>query len=408
MDPLPPSFSDRCLDFCMKFYNHIADRGCYSSAAGNLLFSPLCAEVALSMACLGARGITREEILSVLERQKGSALDATHQTLMHLKQNEELLRSDYIRPAVNYKLFLSSGLFVAEQYPIKECFVDEAKRLFDAVCRSVQFAEHPDEAALVINGFVNEQTCGTIDNLIAAADFSRFTRMVSVNALYFKANWHHQFLEENTTKKPFMTARGDTVMVETMHATMPCQYYKSKELNGAKFLQVPYVEECCHAYFILPGKKKRFSRGSSSSSLTNLQRSLTPAKLQNAMQSLRPVWYGTIQLPKFCIQEGVNMESMLQDLGMTAAFEKDLADFTGISDSNLYISKTMQKSYINVNEKGTEASAAVQMTFVDACLPPDTKCKFIADRPFMFMIRHEASDAVLFIGHVADPSDYKS
>ncbi|XP_055351600.1 serpin B10-like [Paramacrobiotus metropolitanus] len=197
--------SGRRLDFCMKFCNYLAQ---HSGAESNLLFSPLCAEVALSLASSGARGITLEEINHVLELQEGSALEIVHQILIHLKQNEETFIPDDYGPVVHYKLFLSSGLFVEQQFPIKECFAADAERLCDAVCSNVQFAKHPDEAALAINEFVKEQTCGTIDNLVTATEFSEFTRLVSVNALYFKANWHCPFLEENTTSKPFTTARG--------------------------------------------------------------------------------------------------------------------------------------------------------------------------------------------------------
>ncbi|XP_055335003.1 serpin B6-like [Paramacrobiotus metropolitanus] len=395
------SFSDRGVEFCMKFYNYLAD---HSSTDANLIFSPLCTEVALSLAYLGARGITREELAGVLQFHGDQPLESLHQTLMRLKQNEETFNPSLYSPIINYKLFTATGLFLDQEYPFKESFLDDAKRLFGAQCHNVQFATEPDAAVAAINQFVTKQTNGTIDDLLTSSELSPATKLISVNALYFKANWHLQFEDSKTVKKPFTTASGDKVLVDTMHATIECKYFKSKELGGAKFLRLPYVEECTHAYFILPGKKKRFSKWSPGLALHNLYRSLTPATLQTAFRSLQEITYGTIQLPKFIIRHSIDMEDMLKDFGVKTAFDDNQADFTGISDGRLSIDQIKQKVFIDVNEKGTEASAAIQVTYVDACLPPDTRAKFIADRPFIFLLRHEASDTILFVGHVADPS----
>ncbi|XP_055357742.1 leukocyte elastase inhibitor-like, partial [Paramacrobiotus metropolitanus] len=113
--------------------------------------------------------------------------------------------------------------------------------------------------------------------------------------------------------------------------------------------------------------------------------------------------YGTIQLPKFSIEQSIDLESTLQDLGMRSAFTTT-ADFSGITSVPIYIDKIKQKVYIDVNERGTVASAATAERFVLCRAPRETRVEFAADRPFIFLLRHERTGNILFIGHVVDPS----
>ncbi|XP_055329878.1 serpin B10-like [Paramacrobiotus metropolitanus] len=306
-------------------------------------------------------------------------------------------------PVENYKLFLATAGFIEEELPLNAEYTDTLRTLFNTVCQPVHFRTEPSEAVQRINQFVENHTSGTIRDTLTSSDINADTAFILISSVYFEAEWDCRFFEEHTVKKPFNLADGSQVMVDTMHAMTRCRYYESKELGGARFLQLWYGEELSSACFILPGKNARSATWTPGSAMSDLQRALTPALLNKALDSLQPISYGTIQLPKFRIEHSIDMESTLQKLGMRSAFSRS-ADFSGISSRSLRIDKIKQKVYIDVNERGTVASATTLVRLKNCSLPPQTRVEFAADRPFMFLLRHEKTGTVLFIGHVMDPS----
>ncbi|XP_055327299.1 serpin B10-like [Paramacrobiotus metropolitanus] len=324
-----------------------------------------------------------------------------------------------------YKNHMVNGAFVEKHFPIRESYLSEFENSFGALCQSVSFVpdgDNDDDGVARVNEFVMQHTRGKIRDILSPSDVNDQTRLILVNALYFKANWEKQFIKERAIKKPFTTVASTVVMGDTMHVVQECNYYESKELGGAKFLQLSYSGDLCSAYFVLPGQKKIQNKAKhllsacfhspdeavlpedSDHGLKILQQSLTPAKLFSAIQNMSQVTYGTVQLSKFCLEKDLEMEQMLKDLGMPSAFLEMVADFSGISAQRLCIDKVKQKAFIDVNEKGTEAAAATVITMINCCLPFDTRAEFIADRPSIIFIRHHSTNAILFFGHVTDPS----
>ncbi|XP_055328582.1 serpin A3-6-like [Paramacrobiotus metropolitanus] len=246
------------------------------------------------------------------------------------------------------KLLATAG-YVDEDYPLKTNFTDTLSTLLNTVCHPARFRTEPGEAVERINKFVEDSTSGTIRDILAPADITPVTVFILISAVYFQAEWNCVFPERDTVKKPFTLADGRTVMVDTMHVLTKCQYYESKELGGARFLQLWYGDQRSSACFILPGKNDGSPTWTPGSALSGLQQALTPKMLEKALDSLQPITYGTIQLPKFSIEQSIDLESTLQDLGMRSAFTTT-ADFSGITSVPICIDKIKQQVYIGKHD----------------------------------------------------------
>ena len=357
-------------DFAFKLYDQL------SEAEGNLFFSPSSIEAALAMTAEGARGNTQKQFFQCLE--VGSA----------------------DRPISFQGLEFESAnaIWVDQLFPILGTFETAVTEKHDAEIRSADFSGQPEVERLKINDWVEEQTRNKIQNLMPAGSVSDMTRLVLVNAIYFKGDWLHAFDKEKTVDAPFhppspegsgVTGALEKTMSVPMMTMKPERfgYFENEEFQC---LELPYQGEEVSMLIFLPCKKTK-------------KPDLKPMFSAMGMQPLHKTEV-EVHLPRFRTESTFDLKQTLATLGITDAFDPNLADFSGISEmQDLFISAAIHKAFVEVNEEGTEAAAATGISVGVTSMPMPPKI-FRADRPFSFLIRENASGKILFMGRICDPS----
>ena len=374
---------------------------------GNVCLSPYSIQSALGMTYLGASGVTQEEMAKVLrfptdKTALAESFAALNRALEEAKENsvKQVEQSKkYGGPAEALKLSVANRLFGQKGYEFRETFLSGVKSHFGAPMELMNFIKDHDGERQEINHWVEKQTQKRIRDLIPEGGLSADTRLVLVNALYFKAAWSDDFNVQATAPQPFhVNGAKSTAEVPTMSQQEHLRY-----LNGRGFQAVtlPYAGNDLHFLLIVPDDINGVSA---------VEKKLTPETLLAcAKAEYREV---ILHLPKFKITPPtVPLSEVLQKMGMTTAFDKPAgsADFDAMApkkpDDYLCISEVFHKTFIELDEKGTEAAAAtaVAMAYAGAAAPTQKPIELKADRPFLFAIQHAGSGACLFFGRVSDP-----
>ncbi|XP_063916533.1 alaserpin-like [Zophobas morio] len=344
----------------------------------NILVSPFSAETVLALTQSGAIGLTGEEIRSSLFLP-----DTKEETEAIIKSVLPTIQSD------QYTLKTANKIYVEDNLAIKQDFQKVATDVYQAGFQSIEFAESV-EAAEEINQWVEEQTNDKIHDLVSPDALNENTRVVLVNALYFQANWSIPFIPDLTTKATFYAPNDEEVESDFMFIKSEAlNFYESEELD-AKFLQLPFLGESASMTFVVPNKKEGIAvLEKQSADVLNV-----PEYKQEVLQ---------VSLPKFKIEATVDFENILENLGVHAAFNPEVVDFSGIAGKpgDIVISKVTQKTFIDVNEVGVEAASATGIVVPINPAPPALQI-FTVDRPFMFYIT--VNDVVLFEGRVLVPN----
>ena len=373
----------------------------------NALLSPYSIETALAMTYAGADGKTREEMARVLhlrgeDVQVANAFAALQSQLNALVQNsvqaaEAMKKYDVASDPI--VLNVANRLYGQQGYDFRPVFLDLLKSNYNATLEAMDFKKDPAGATKTINDWVAEKTRERIKNLIPGGALNELTRLVLVNAVYLKAPWESEFSEHATQPLPFHAPGGDATNVPTMGVQKSFGYAKA---NGVTVVSVPYKGGDLQFLIILPEDVH---------GLAKVEAGLTAEKLAGwANLANRDV---RLFLPKFKMEPPtLPLGDALQKLGMTSAFDIPLrsANFDRMAPRHLpndylYISKVFHKTFISVDEKGTEAAAAtaVVMFAASAVRRPAEPVEVRVDHPFIFAIQHRASGACLFLGHVVDP-----
>ncbi|MBK8036431.1 MAG: serpin family protein [Verrucomicrobiaceae bacterium] len=375
---------------------------------GNVCLSPYSIQSALGMTYLGASGVTQEEMARVLHLPKdkealAESFAALSATLMEAQENsaKQVAQSKkYGGPSEALKLHVANRLFGQKGYEFRETFLSGVKSHFGAPMELMNFIKDHDGERQEINHWVEKQTQKRIHDLIPEGGLSADTRLVLVNALYFKAAWQSEFSAHATAPMAFH-ANGvkATVEVPTMSQKMQMKYVNGR---GFQVVALPYAGNDLHFLLIVPDDINGVSAVEKKLTLETL--------LACAKAEYREV---ILHLPKFKITPPtVPLSELLQQMGMTTAFDKPRgsADFDAMApkkpDDYLCISEVFHKTFIELDEKGTEAAAATAVVMGKAAVAFAEKPKPIelkADRPFLFAIQHAASGACLFLGRVSDP-----
>jgi serpin B len=341
---------------------------------GNAFLSPYSVSTALMMAAAGARGETLTQMLAVL-----------HATLppstLHAAANALNLALLAPRPL---QLQIANAVWGQTGYPIKQQFLDTLAREYGAALGTLDYQRDPAGAVKAINFWVDANTNHMIHQLFDSLDPS--TRLVLANAVHFKAEWIKPFTEEETRPGPFHTAVGTTVSVPFMKQSANLGYASG---DGWQAVDLPYVGGASMTV-ILPDAGR----------FDDVERSLDPSHLGSIAQSLRTTSVD-LSLPKLRLEDRSNLVPALTRLGMTDAFGN--ADFSGITGTKeLHISQVVHDASIDVDEKGTEAAAATGIVIAVSGRVISRSVKI--DRPYIFLIRDSATNTILFLGRVTDPT----
>ena len=336
------------------------------------------------MTYAGARGQTAKEMCQVLRfcRLESNAHALFRATLASLNA-----------PHGRYTLSLANGVFVDTGFTLRQSYRSVLSNCYSASSSVLDFSGDPTGAAKYISQWVEDRTNDKIQDIVSAADVDG-AALALVNAIYFKAQWKCPFDPYRTDVAPFHVSSSESTQVNMMIQTARFRYSLNRRLN-CQILELPYRGNRLAMYILLPRKVD---------GLASLESKLTFSSITSAIAQLRPRRI-SVAIPRFEMTVGKNLPEVLKAMGMKLAFTP-AADFTGISSSTrpLYISEVIHKAYIGVDEEGTEAAAATVVVATYGSTPPSQK-KFVADHPFVFLIRDRITGSILFFGRHVIPAE---
>lgn len=365
-------------EFALDLYDQLKGK------EGNLFFSPYSISTALAMTYAGARGETEKQMAEALHFSLSQ--EALHPAFSSLQAGlNEVQKKGHV------KLAIANSLWPHKKYPFKKDFMELVENNYGTSITSLDYAKETEKARQTINKWVEDKTNNKIKDLIKPGILNALTRMVLANAIYFKGNWASQFKKKFTRDMPFRINPSKKIKAPMMFQKHEFGYYTD---NQIQVLEMPYVGEQLSMVVLLPKKVD---------GLAQIEKSLSAAKLKQWTGKLRKTEVET-WFPKFKMTLAFSLAEKLIALGMINAFDMGRADFSGMDGTKmLFISAVIHKAFVEVNEEGTEAAAAtaVMMMKVSARMYP----QFRADHPFIFLIRDKATDSILFMGRVVDPTD---
>jgi serpin B len=373
----------------------------------NLCLSPYSIQSALAMTFAGADGQTRSEMARVLHFPNDG--DAIHASFAALQSSLEEMSAKTAKiaeqstkhsgPSEPITLSIANRLFAQNDYEFRDPFQQLVKKFYGAPFELVNFRENPDVARVYVNNWVAKQTHDKIHDLIPTRGINELTRLVLANAIYLKAPWAWEFNDRLTTATPFHAGGGAPVNVPTMNNRKSYGYAKR---DGFTAVALPYSGSELQFVILIPdevGGLKKLESKLNGEMLGQL------AKLDHQDVDL--------ELPKFKFEPPtIPLAENLKQLGMQTAFDdpQGSANFDKMAprrpDKYLAISNVFHKTFIAVDEKGTEAAAATAVVMMELTArfeKPKEPIHVKVDRPFLYAIQHVPSGACLFIGRVTDP-----
>jgi serpin B len=346
---------------------------------GNLFVSPYSLSTALAMTYSGARGETAAQMSKTLHFTLGQ--DRLHPALAELTGR---LKGDKKR---GFELRIANALWGQRGYEFLPEFLELNRKSYDAGLREVDFMRATEEARKTINAWAEKETEGKIKDLLRPANVDPSTRLVLTNAVYFKSAWQFPFEKKWTRMLPFQVTAERTVNVPMMSQTGQFRFFQDDKL---KVVELPYKGKEVSLIALLPVK---------ADGLGDLERQLTPTNLKQWLGRLKPALV-MVSLPRFEVASSFSLKQVLAEMGMPLAFSPRLADFSGMDGKKvLFIQAAIHKTFVKVDEVGTEAAGATAIAAGFGGVPP----MFMADHPFLFLIRDNRSGSVLFLGRVVEP-----
>ncbi|XP_007522249.1 serpin B9 isoform X1 [Erinaceus europaeus] len=364
------------------FAFHLLKSLCQDNPSHNVFFSPLSISSALAMVFLGAKGNTAAQMSQALFLN----------TEKNIHQSFQSLLTQVNKPGAQYLLRTANRLFGEKTCQFLSTFKDSCLQFYHTELEQLSFAK-AEESRDHINDWVSKQTEGKIQELLTKNSINAQTRLVLINAIYFKGKWNEQFDERYTEEMPFKINQKEQRPVQMMFQEATFQLNYVKEVH-AQVLELPYVDGELSMIILLPDDNV---------DLNSVEKHLTFEKF---IAWTKPSCMRNIEievlLPRFKLEEDYDMESVLQHLGIVDAFHQDQANFSAMtSERQLCLSKFVHKSFVEVNEEGTEAVAASAVVVVECSLKIGPR--FCADHPFLFFIRHNKANSILFCGRFCSP-----
>ncbi|MCA8996753.1 MAG: serpin family protein [Planctomycetaceae bacterium] len=351
-----------------------------TSPSENLVFSPAGVTVALGMVLTGAEGETAAEIENLL-RGAHERCDL-HATLSRLAINGSAGKDAAT-------LNTHNRLWGDESLDCHPAFLDQLRSTYNAEMFLLNFADQSEMAIQEINGWIADQTQGRIGDLVGPESITPATQLVMTNVVDFRGPWVKPFMEDLTQEMPFEVSSGKTANVLMMQqvATLPYQ-----ETESYRAVQIPYRGGRFAFCVILPQKPH---------DLNSLEAEFHSASVHEILEKAE-MKVVDLELPRMKSSTSISLKQVLQDLGVRQAFELS-ADFSAIgSNETLLLSDVLHQSFIEVDEQGTEASAATAAVFSKSI--PTVEVEFHVDRPFLYMVADRHTGAIVFLGRMMAPA----
>nr|XP_011460321.1 PREDICTED: serpin-ZX-like [Fragaria vesca subsp. vesca] len=354
----------------------------------NVVFSPLSIHVVLSMIAVGAKGSNQEKVLKFLKSESINELNTLASVVAPLVFADG---SEHGGPLLS----IANGVWIDQSLSIKHSFKNVLETDYKAALKQVDFKNEPEEVRREVNSWGEEETKGLIESILPPDSVSTETSLILANALYFKGDWDKEFDASGTRVHDFHLLRSDA-SVKAPFMTKSSDQYVS-EFETFKVLMLPYkqgkdYERRFSMYIFLPNARKglRALVKKFCSDFEFMDRHLPDERV--------PV--DEFLIPKFKISCDFEASKLLETLGFTPGGLTEMVD----SAEPLYASNIFHKAFIEVNEKGTEAAAVTSWggwMMCDEAPPPPID--FVADHPFLYLIREEVTKTVMFVGQVLNP-----
>ncbi len=346
----------------------------------NIFISPLSVSMALGMTYNGANGDTREAIQQTLELHGLTIeeVNGSYKNLIDILSN--------LDPKVLFEI--ANSIWYRDGIPVKENFLELNQTYFSAEVEALDF--NNNAACGIINNWVDEKTHGKITEIIQPP-INPYAIMFLINAIYFKGDWTYQFDPEYTREQSFYLMDGSSNKCNMMTMQDTFSYFENDYFQA---VDLPYGDGDYSMTIFLPN-------ASAGENVNTLTAKLTKSNLET--------WLGNftenevlLYLPKFEVEYGIKLKKALTALGMGIAFTPGMADFTNIADMELYINQVRHKTYVKVDEEGTEAAAVTIVEIFQTSGIPTFKTIYI-NHPFLFVIREHSSNSILFMGKITNP-----
>ncbi|EDV23672.1 uncharacterized protein TRIADDRAFT_50363 [Trichoplax adhaerens] len=351
----------------------------------NSIFSSYSLIVAMSMVLAGCRGNTAKQVVQALHFDHLEVLDI--HTSMRLLSHQVQQHANNVTCQFND----ANCIFTQKGFPILPFYLKLVRDFYHSDVKEVDFSDSQSTTNL-INQWIDKMTNHKISQLFDPADITPMTKLVLANAIYFKGKWKLPFDKLKVTEKPFHYTSNEDVIVKMMSRKMKVNYMQDHS-SGIQMIELPYECSKTSMIIVLPQSVSMFS--------DLKQILLMEGKLDQWINSMRKMEVN-VQIPKFSIKQRMNLNGVLKKLGMTDLFDSSRADLTGISQAeNLFVGKVIQEARLDVNEEGSEAAAATGVIVLAKMMLVTPE--FIADRPFIYLIRDVESNTILFMGHVRKP-----
>jgi len=362
------------------------------SSDDNLFYSPYSISLALAMTYAGARGETAGQMADTLHYTlpDNSFHPAFNALDLDLAQRPE--QASDVSEKQRFELSIVNSLWGQRDWPFLPEFLDTLALNYGAGMRLVDYQNAPEPARKAINDWVSDETKSRIEDLIPSGVIDRLTRLVLVNAIYFKAAWEYPFEESLTEDGPFKLLDGSQVSTPMMSLDTPERLGYLDE-DGFQAVSLPYKGGLAEMVILLPDEGK----------FVTFEASLTAERFAGILTGIQTQSVN-LTMPKFSFTRDLSLNEMLIVLGMNDAFDPALADFSGIDGSrDLFIQAALHKAFIAVDEAGTEAAAATAI-IIGLTSMPISEINIRVDRPFIFVIRDIPSGTILFVGSMVNPA----
>jgi serpin B len=328
----------------------------------------------------GASGTTADEIRNVFYFPEGDEKRRSAFARVYNNLNQSASKG-------NYTINIANALWNEQKYPFKQSFYDTIEKYYYGKSKSVDFINNPEEQRQEINLWVEDQTNKKIVELLPKASIKDVTRMVLVNAIYFKGDWNTKFDEENTYGGLFNTSLENSEEVQMMYQKNKFNYYED---DSFQYLELPYKGNDVSMIIILPKEIVIDYKIPSASELLNMKLTMINQEVE-------------VHLPKFKFETKYKLKNDLIEMGVKEAFTND-ADFSKMDEENFVkIDEIYHQAFIEINEEGTEAAAATAVVIIEKTSMP-LNTVFNANRPFTFYIQNNEANEILFLGKMIDPN----
>jgi serpin B len=366
--------------FAFKLYHELKN-----NEDKNIIYSPFSISTALAMVYAGARNETADQMRMVLNFQPGEKFNFEYKNLLETLSDSS---QNHI------KLNIANGIWAQENFNFYDSYLDLVKTKYYSELKKVDFIDQAarESATVDINNWIEDKTNGKIKDVLNRNSLDSFTRMVLVNAIYFYGDWAQPFQKEFTHPQNFFLSEKSSVNVPFLSRLGRYNYYEDSIF---KAIEIPYKENKVSMLIFLPKDRNGIA---AFDTLFDYRYYL---KVINNLKSDEV----SLVFPKFTTTYREELEDILPKMGMPLAFSPLEADFSGMCDirEQLYIKKVIHQAFIKVTEEGTEAAAAtVVIMRAGSARIIDIK-HFIADHPFIFLIKDNTTGSILFFGKLMNP-----